>query len=379
MERSGLSFARFVRALRMGLGNRHEDPKVQAGLDLFRGKFRKSSMADMLEIAKKLREIFGWECGLLDSFSQDECLRGDPSDLDAHGEGITNQEVQSEIQRINNPRKSPGKAGEGKGGTRWINVSEEEQFETISTVTPMAFDRNQHAPYAQKVARPARQLRQYLKDLGLSMVQHRMRVAGRMLDKTRIRAVVLRNDPRMLIARQRKTHNDLFLGAIIDCSGSMDYGGNIEKAKMFGALLAEAVNGLDGVDLRLFGFTDAVIYDAGNEQRPAVHALHAGGGNNDAAALWHAAQVAMASRRKAKVLVMISDGLPTECSAKALRGLATRLTNRQKICCAQVAVQPLEEICFPHYILLDEADVGTSVRRFGNTIARLVRRAMSSG
>jgi Mg-chelatase subunit ChlD len=183
----------------------------------------------------------------------------------------------------------------------------------------------------------------------------------------------------MLIARQRKTHNDLFLGAVIDCSGSMDYRGNIEKAKMFGSLLAEAVNGLDGVDLRLFGFTDAVIYDAGNEQRPAVHALHAGGGNNDAAALWHAAQVAMASHRKAKVLVMISDGLPTECSAKALKGLATRLTNRQKICCAQVAVQLLEEICFPHYILLDEADVGTSVRRFGNTIARLVRRAMSSG
>ncbi len=183
MERSGLSFARFMRALRMGLGNRHEDSKVQAGLDLFRGKFRKSSMADMLIIAKRLREIFGWECGLLDSFSQEECLRGDPSDLEAHGEGITNQEVQSEIQRINNPRKSREKIGEGKGGTRWINVSEEEKFETISTVVPMAFDRNQHAPYAQQVARPARQLRQYLKDLGLAMVQHRMRTSGRILDQ----------------------------------------------------------------------------------------------------------------------------------------------------------------------------------------------------
>ena len=159
----------------------------------------------------------------------------------------------------------------------------------------------------------------------------------------------------------------------------MDYNDNIEKAKMFGALLAEAVNGLEGVDLRLFGFTDALIYDAGDQKRPAVHALQAGGGNNDAAALWHAAQVAQASHRKAKVLVMISDGLPTECSAAALRGLATRLTNRQKICCAQVAVQPLQEICFPHYILLDEADVGTSVRRFGTTIARLVKRALSSG
>lgn len=379
MEKSGLSFARFVRALRMGLGNRHHDPKVEAGLELFRKKFRKSDMPKLLEISRKLREIFGWECSLLDSFSQEECLSADPSDVMAQGEGITNREVESEIQRITNPRKRRGSSADdekGDGG-RWINVSAQEQFETISTVLPLTFDPKQHVPYAQEVARPARQLRQYLKDLGLAMVQHRMRVAGRLLDRSRIPAVVLRNDPRMLIARQRQTHNDLFLGAVIDCSGSMDYDDNIEKAKMFGALLAEAIQGLAGVDLRLFGFTDSVIYDAGNETRPAVHALRAGGGNNDAAALWHAAQVAMASRRKAKVLVMISDGLPTECSAVALRGLATRLTNRHKLCCAQVAVQPLEEICFPHYILLDEADVGTSVRRFGNTVARLVRRAMS--
>ena len=37
MERAGMSFARFVRALRMGLGNRHGDPKVAAGLELFKG------------------------------------------------------------------------------------------------------------------------------------------------------------------------------------------------------------------------------------------------------------------------------------------------------------------------------------------------------
>ncbi len=378
MERSGISFARFVRALRMGLGNRHDDPKVEAGLELFRKKFRKSSMQELLEISRKLREIFGWECSLLESFSQDECLSADPSDIQAHGEGITNQDVESEIQRITNPRHRTDRDVPGMDtGGRWINVSAEEDFETITTIIPKTFDRNEHARYAQEVNRPARQLKQYLKDLGLAMVPQRMRIQGRILDRSRIPAVVLRNDPRMLIARQRQTHNDLFIGTVIDCSGSMDYDDNIEKAKMFGALLAEAVNGLDGVDLRLFGFTDCAIYDAGNQHRPAVHALQAGGGNNDAAALWYAAQVAMASRRKAKLLVMISDGLPTECSAEALRGLATRLTNRHKICCAQVAVQNLEEICFPHYILLDDEDLNTSVRRFGTTVAKLVRRAMS--
>ena len=72
---------------------------------------------------------------------------------------------------------------------------------------------------------------------------------------------------------------------------------------------------------------------------------------------------------------MISDGLPTECSVAALRGLVKRLTTKLKMCCAQVAVRPLEEVCFPNYVLLEENDTGKSVRRFGAIVARLVRNA----
>ena len=156
---------------------------------------------------------------------------------------------------------------------------------------------------------------------------------------------------------------DLFLGVVVDCSGSMSHENHIGRARLFGALLAEAAKQCKGIDFRLFGFTDTVIYDAGTATRCAAHALVANGGNNDAAGLWHAAQVARASHRKAKLLVMISDGLPTECSVAALRGLVTKLTTRWKICCAQVAVLPLEEVCFPHYVLLEEADLSASVSR----------------
>jgi len=77
-------------------------------------------------------------------------------------------------------------------------------------------------------------------------------------------------------------------------------------------------------------------------------------------------------------MVMISDGLPTECSVAALRGLVARLSNRMNICCAQVAVQPLAELCFPNYVLLNDAEPDASVRRFGAVIARLVKRALRS-
>jgi hypothetical protein len=70
---------------------------------------------------------------------------------------------------------------------------------------------------------------------------------------------------------------------------------------------------------------------------------------------------------------MISDGLPTECSVAALRALVANL-GRKGFICAQVAVHPLEEVCFPHYVVLDEKNMDVSVSRFGELIMKLVTR-----
>jgi hypothetical protein len=156
----------------------------------------------------------------------------------------------------------------------------------------------------------------------------------------------------------------------------MQCSGRIERARLFAALIAEAVRGMGTIDLRLFGFTDQVIYDAGDAGACAAHRLAAGGGNNDAAALWHAAQVARRSRRRSQVLVMISDGLPTECSAAALKNLVEQLTRRARMVCAQVAVAPITEPCFPHYVLLNDSNQDEAVRRFGVLVGALVRRSM---
>lgn len=376
MEQRGSSFSRFFRALRMGLGNRHGDPKVAAGLALFQNKFRQSSMERLLEITYKLREIFKHECDLLEAFGQDRVMRGDGEERVVHGAGITNEELQKEIQRIANPESESSASDDGPL-QRWINVSEDESFDEIHAVIRLPSDRLAHAELSAPVAREARHFRQYLADLGVTMRPERRRMRGRRLDRSSMQDLILKSDPRMLIAREPYYRTDLFMAVIIDCSGSMEFDDNIEKAKLFAAMLADACRGLSEVDLRLFGFTDSVIYDAGDANRPAVAPLHTSGGNNDAAALWHAAQVAQRSKRRAKVLVMISDGLPTECSAEALRSLVTRLTRKYQMCCAQVAVQPLEEVCFPHYTLLEADDVIDSVRTFGTTVARLVRRALA--
>jgi hypothetical protein len=373
MERAGQSFARFFRALRMGLGNRWNDPLVDQGLALFKGGFRRKTMPELLTIARELVRIFGGEVRALERIAGHESTGDGVEDT---RDQVTQEEIDAEVERVLDPKKRGAGGGAGPAGKPWVNVSEEERFPLMTTVVPVAHEPAAHAVIAREIARESAEMRRFFERVGLAYVPVRGRLAGRRFDTTRAQAVVTRGDPRMLVARTLAVRTDLFLGLVVDCSGSMQTRGNIDKAKRFATLLVEAARGLSGIDVRVLGFTDTTIYDAGDASRCAAHALEAGGGNNDAGALFHAAGLARASRRRARLLVMISDGLPTECSTTALRMLVTKL-EKQAIACAQVAVQPLAERCFSSYVVLDHDTIAESVRRFGEVVARLVQRAVS--
>lgn len=371
-EQAGLSFSRFFRALRMGLGNRFNDPKIAEALRLFQGNFRAKSMAELLEITRELKRIFGAETCLLDRFDFDHILGDCEGRVLIDGCGISDQIVQEEIKRIHG-RPEPNKGG---GGVRVINIAENIEFDKIEHIERIFGDRGSYRKIASEVQREARSFRRFLQELGLVSVMHTRRTRGNRLDRSMLKKLVLQGDPRVLKIREPQLETDLFIGILIDCSGSMAYQEHIEKAKVFAALMAEAARGMASVEVKVLGFTDSTIYDCGNANQPGISGLAAGGGNNDAAALWHAAQLAIQSKRKAKLLVMISDGLPTECSTEALKQLVDKLTLRWGICCAQVAVQPLEVVCFPNYVVLDASNTAKATREFGRVIARLIRKAI---
>ena len=378
LDRRGHPFARFVRAMRMGLGNRHGDPLLDRALALFKGDFRHKDMRGLYEIAVELSLMYGTHSDLAKTYGGHESLEWDGREGAVHGSGISDTDVQQEVERILRPPSASSSSGgpDGKPGRLQINVGPDTDFVPITKVERQPIDRARHRAVARDVRRHAMRLRQYFEELGLTLVPRGARLRGRSFDRTRVRAVVTRRDPRMLVARELEVQTDLFIGVVIDCSGSMASGQSMEKAHRFGVLLAEASRGLAGVDARFFGFTDRQIFDAGNASACAVTSLEATGGNNDAAGLLHAAEAAAASRRKAKLLVMISDGLPTECSVDALRNLVQQLTRRRGILCAQVAVRPLTEVCFPDYIELLDPELDRAVRRFGEIITNLARRAL---
>jgi hypothetical protein len=367
------SFARFVRALRLGQGNRWNDPLVEKALAHFGAGFRRLDMAGLFAVTQAVAELFGGRHAVAALFGGHESIPWSALESDQHGENISDDEVQREVERILDPRQANSGPASGRPDRFALNVNPKEEFDRIDHVERLPHDPVKHRAVALHVRRHSMRLRDFFDRLGRSLVPHRGRLRGRALDRTRVRAVVTRRDPRMLVARETAVANDVSVATVIDCSGSMNAFDNLEKAKRFGVLVAEAVRDLSGVDARFFGFTDTVIFDAGDGDRCAVTSMEVQGGNNDAAALFHAARVAAASPRRTRVLVMISDGLPTECSTSALRALVTNL-GRKGFVCAQVAVHPLEEVCFPNYVVLDEKNMDQSVARFGELIMKLVTR-----
>jgi hypothetical protein len=361
---SGGSFARFVRALRQGLGVRDStsDEKVKEALALFNKKtFRGSTMTQMFEIAKELRRIFGDEVKMLNAVGMHEVMESEESDVLA--EGVSPEELKEMDRRY---KHGPAR------GRPVFNKGTDEAFETIDEIVVLAHEPLQHNALAMQSRKASAVLRRALLDLGVRVVIERRRVSGRSIDRAGLANAVAKLDPRILTKRTITPAPDLFIGVVVDCSGSMQRQGSMERGRLFATLIAEAARGVPGVDVRLLGFTDSVIYDAGDEERCAAHAFEADGGNNDAAGLWHAAMLAKQSKRRARLLVMVSDGLPTECTMGALRSLVNRL-ERAGNCCAQVAVQQLAEHAFRHYVEILDDDIDAAARKFSRVVTKLVK------
>ncbi|MDX1986693.1 MAG: hypothetical protein SFV17_08400 [Candidatus Obscuribacter sp.] len=124
----------------------------------------------------------------------------------------------------------------------------------------------------------------------------------------------------------------LHIEVAIDCSSSMTSenatlkrGEKFKLAKLFALVVEEATRNQRGISTRFWGFTDGVIYDCGTAGQYKSTGLRAMGGNNDSAMLYHMGKSAQASGKAVKMLFMLSDGQPSNCSWGSLRNLVVRL------------------------------------------------------
>jgi hypothetical protein len=132
----------------------------------------------------------------------------------------------------------------------------------------------------------------------------------------------------LFVDDEKQTAASLHLEVGVDCSGSMESanatlkaGEKFKLAKLFSLLVEEATRDLRGVSAHFWGFTDSIIFDCGTSGQYRTSGLATAGGNNDSAMLWHMGQSAAASNKSVKMLFMLSDGQPSDCSWGSLRNL----------------------------------------------------------
>ena len=252
-----------------------------------------------------------------------------------------------------------------------INQSLETHFDRLPLERTLRHDRSRHARAVSAIRTDIQRLRPFFQNLGERPHRETDLRRGHHLDAARLRTLAWRPQFDLWVSDTYRPATDLHLSLVIDRSGSMS-GEKLQRAVSFSILISECTRGIPGIEGNVYSFDDQTFWHLGDLRHPASSSLESGGGNNDAAALWRAAELARQSRRTRKLIVMISDGMPTQCSFNALRFLVQELEREPGLTLAQVAVDRLTEVAFPHYVDLSAHNLSDAVVQFGRTIHRLI-------
>ena len=257
-------------------------------------------------------------------------------------------------------------------GGKGLNLGAELDFPRLELTETVPLG-SHNAPPLEVDRRLVRQLRRHFERIGLRLVDETGRTSGHRIDIVGARRLAVVPNPGVLIRAREEQGADAYVGLLIDRSGSMD-GDKLFRARCFAALLAEAARGIRGISGHINAFDDDTFYRLGTLERHAIAGLTCGGGNNDAGGLERAAELALASRHRHRLIVMLSDGSPTECTVEALRALVKTLERDRGIALAQVKVDEVEHDAFPRSVDLSEDDAPTAARRFARLLAELTSR-----
>ena len=361
------------------------DPRIAEAMALVQGDFRHLDHAGILRLARQLAAILGDEdadrccqnrqAQKLSSLSHLRTImqrlkgRMRESGLDAaHGDCLAPGNVRKQEREIIYERKPRG--GEKGAGGQTLHLGAQIDFPQLDREETLSASPKEAVALQQKIRPHIRTLRAYFERLGRSVVDEYASRRGRRVDMGQIRSACFRPSLNLLVNTKEVQRADLYIGLLIDRSGSM-YGQKLETAKAFGTLLCESAKGLRGITGHVHAFDDNTLYPLGSFERNTIASLTSGGANNDAGALFKAAQMALQSGKRRKLLVMISDGSPTECSVESLKELVQVLQDEYGILCAQAAVESLSDVAFPHYVDLSQYAFSKSVQQFGNLLISL--------
>lgn len=142
---------------------------------------------------------------------------------------------------------------------------------------------------------------------------------------------VVRGNLAIRVDSRPKKLPSVYVGVGLDCSSSeklrsnyFDEGGKFLTLQTMGLILEHGMVGQKRVAGHLYGYVDTLIHDCGLPGDFAASGLECRGGNNDTAMLDILRQEALASDKEIKIIIMMNDSQPADCSALSFNDMVSR-------------------------------------------------------
>ena len=353
------------------------DPRVAQAINKVPRNLKELPHAKLLPLAREIAEMIGAREDLSQELiALQKTVEDNPEVLGQLGEGLDRlvecnqlpgwQRKDAAKIRITPPSRTEIKreAPLHVQGGKDLNLGVDREFSKLLNQERRVPDPARHAALVAHIRPYIRNLRQHFEQLGRGEREHYAMRRGRRLDLGMAKRSAVRPSLNLLILEEETSFRNAYIGLLIDRSGSMAQGDKMNVAKRFGALLCEAARGLSGLEGHVSAFDHRTFYQLGNFEQNAISTLEPGGGNNDAGGLACAAGLAHASGKTRRLLIMISDGSPTQCTFESLKRLVERLRREHGIRCVQIALEPMTNVAFPQFVDVSGLEMPQAVRSF---------------
>ncbi len=199
--------------------------------------------------------------------------------------------------------------------------------------------------------------------------------AGRFLPAGMLKKHVLTGELRLFEhPRQVETesYERFHVTLLIDTSASMHNDRRLERARLAATELSSCFTSCPGLQTSIVAFNESV-YLCGDHLEPALFGLQPQGRTNEAAALDYLAREQHVDVARQRIVLTLSDGLPTACSVEAVRAQVELLQRHDRFRLIYCALSAEPHPAYQHKIALFPKFNATTIQHLGRGLRGVLR------
>ena len=198
--------------------------------------------------------------------------------------------------------------------------------------------------------------------------------AGKSMMNSAVKNFIIYGEPqifRNFKVEDKEEYSDVHISILLDTSASMQTDERMKHAQILGALFAECLTDCPGISTDFYAYNQN-LYLCGDHENYSIAQLEPSGKTNEAAALHHIQKDLEAIARPIKILIVVTDGLPTACSVEAVKWQVAEMEHQGHIQCIACIFSKEEHPAYRYPIDFSSGITRASVMKLGKRFGYLL-------